>query len=507
MKNVFMRNKILIASAATFLLSLSLIFFSCRRSVLTGTVVHDTTKGLVYFPDAKNGDSSLIAGLGTNMYTIDTAANTINFSIPVFRGGFSDFSPFTINVVADNSSIPALIQSGALPQNTVALDTGSYILSATDTISYTDGIMKGVISPKIKVANLGKYNGKYAAIEIVAKSADKFDVNTVMNKIVIYFPVDSLVGPVYFPAATGGANSVVSLGDNYTIDSVANTVNYSISVMRGGIADLATSKVNISVDNSAINNLISFGQLPSNTVALASSDYTFDGNISISDQNGTVQGNAIPKISIASLSQYAGKVVALGLTISNSKFSIDPNRNKMVAYFNADDVLALFAPRVNLISDITKWVPVKISSSNNVTATINTPNGTILFNGGNGSYDQAGVYQPVQLYGHRQYKIDLHVTGSGATNVWFEVWISKKQPQNGQDVNTGFDPSAVQLLGLNTWTGCGVAPFDGQLATIGCTGNGGVITVPTGGTYYITIKSGGNNLGTTGITASSFVFQ
>jgi hypothetical protein len=112
------------------------------------------------------------------------------------------------------------------------------------------------------------------------------------------------------------------------------------------------------------------------------------------------------------------------------------------------------------------------------------------------------------LYGHRQYKVDLHVAGSGATNVWYEVWISQRQPQNGQDVtNNGWDPSAAQLLGLNTWTGCGVAPFDGQLATIGCTGNGGVITVPTGGTYYITIKSGGNNLGTTGITASSFVFQ
>lgn len=501
-----MKNKVLITSVATLLLSLSLVIFSCRRDVLTGTVVHNTTKGLVYFPDAKNGDSSVIAALGAN-YAIDTIANTINFSLPVFRGGFSDFSSFVVTVGADNSSIPGLIQSGALPQNTVALDTSSYSLSATDTISYTDGIMKGAVMPRIKVGSLSKYSGKYAAIGIVAKSANGFDVNTSMNKVVIYFPVDSLVGPVYFPGATGGANSVFSLGDNYSIDSVANTVNYSIPVKRGGIADLAASNVSITVDNSAIANLISSSLLPSNTVALASSDYTLNGNVSMTYQNGALQGNAIPKISIAKLSQYAGKVVALGLTISSSKYSIDPTRYKIVVYFNADDVLALFAPRVNLIADIAKWVPVKISNSNNVTATINTANSTIFFNGGNGSYDQTGVYQPVRLYGHRQYTVDLHVAGSGATNVWFEVWISQKQPQNGQDVSTGFDPTAVQLLGLNTWTGCGVAPFDGQLATIGCTGKGSAITVPTGGTYYITIKSGGNNLGTTGITASSFVFQ
>ncbi|HVU58504.1 MAG TPA: hypothetical protein VHD83_25760 [Puia sp.] len=503
-----MRNKILTDRAALILLlSLSLVFITCRRNVLTGTVVHDTNKGLVYFPDAKSGDGSVIAGLGNYTYTIDTALNTINFSIPVFRGGFSDFSSFAVNVVADNSGIPGLIQSGALPPNTVALDADSYILSATDTISYRDGIMQGAVLPKFKVASLSQFSGKYVAIGVMAKSANGFDVNASMNKIVIYFPVDTLVGPVYFPAATGGAGSVVSLGDTYTIDSVANTVNYSIAVMRNGIADLASSKVSITVDNSTINDLISSGQLPSNAVALGSSDYTLDGNVSMTNQNGTLQGNAMPKISIANLSQYAGKVVALGLTISNSKYSIDPNKNKIVAYFNADDILALFAPRVNLVGDITKWSPVKISNNDNVTETIDTQNGTILFKGGNGGYDQTGVYQAVHLYGHRQYKVDLHVAGSGATNVWFEVWVSQKQPQDGQDITTGWDPTAVQLLGLNTWTGCGGGPFDGELSVVGCTGNGSTITVPTGGTYYITIKSGGNDLGATGITASGFVFQ
>ncbi len=476
------------------------LFLGCRPDDFGGIKTKET--GKVYFPD----DDGIVAALSN--YNIDTVKNLINFPVTVYRGGFSDYAPFAVNVAADTSSIQGFIQSGKLPANTVALDPSDYELAHTDTIAYSNGIMKGTVTPKIKVANMNKYSGKYAALGIVVKQADKFDVNTSSNKVVIYFPVDSLVGKVYFPAATNGSNSVLALDDNsYTIDSVANTVNFSIPIMRGGIADLATTDVTVAVDNSAIPGLISAGTLPSNTVILNSSDYTFNNSISMSNKNGVLQGNATPKINIAKLSQYAGAVVALGLTITNSKFSSDPDRNKIVVYFNADDILALFAPRVNLISDITKWVPVNISYSNDVTATIDTQAGSILYKGGNGGWNQAGVYQEVRLYGRRQYKIDMHVKGSGANNVWFEVWLSKKKPQDGQDVTTGWDPAAVMLLSLNTWIGCGVSPFNGQLSALSCNGNGGAITLPAGGTYYITVRGGGNDLGTTGITASAFEFK
>lgn len=499
-----MKNKIVYGLSIALPAMFALMFIRCKQDALVGPKAKET--GKVYFPDADSVKNGIVAAL--NNYAIDTAGNTISFPVRIYRGGFSDFTSFVVNVEADNSSITSLVQSDMLPANTVALDAADYELEATDTVTYVNGIMKGAVMPKIKVANLSKYGGKNAALGITMKSAGKFDVNTSMNKVVIYFPVDSLVGQVYFPDATGGAGSVFALSDDsYSIDSIANTVNYSIPVIRGGIADLAATAATVTVDNSAIAGLISSGKLSSNTVALASSDYTFNSSVVMSNNNDTLRGNAMPKISIAKLSQYAGKVVALGLTISDSKFTIDPDRNKIVVYFNADDILALFAPRVNLISDIAQWTQVKISNNNNVTEAINTQAGTILFKGGNGGYDQAGVYQEVHLYGHRQYQANMHVKGSGATNVWFEVWLSKKKPQDGQDVTTSWDPSAVQLLGLNTWNGCGVGPFDGQLAAIGCSGNGGVITVPAGGTYYLTIKTGGNNLGTTGITASDFDFE
>ncbi|WP_276504892.1 hypothetical protein [Terrimonas pollutisoli] len=495
MKNKIFRSLLVIQSALFLCL-----FLGCRPDNFGDIKTKET--GKVYFPD----DDGIVAALSN--YNIDTVKNLINFPVTVYRGGFSDFAPFAVNVAADTNSILDFIQSGKLPANTVALDPSDYELANTDTIAYTNGIMKGAITPKIKVANMNKYSGKNAALGIVVKSADKFDVNTSSNKVVIYFPVDSLVGKVHFPAAINDDNSVLALDDDsYTIDSVANTVNYSIPIMREGIADLATTDVTVTVDNSAIAGMISAGTLPSNTVTLNSSDYTFNNSISMSVKNGVLQGNTIPKIDIAKLSQYAGSVVALGLTITDSKFPIDGNRNKIVVYFNADDILVLFAPRVNLIGDITKWVPVNISWSNDVTATIDTQAGSILYKGGNGGWNQAGVYQEVRLYGRRQYKVDMHVKGSGANNVWFEVWLSKKKPQDGQDVTTGWDPAAVMLLSLNTWAGCGVSPFNAQLSAISCNGNGGTFTPPTGGTYYLTVRGGGNDLGTTGITASAFEFK
>ena len=292
-----MKNKSLYQIVIALFSVITILIIACKRDGITGVKTKET--GAVYFPDADSGKNGIVAGL--NAYTIDTSSNTIAFSVPVFRGGFSDLAPFTVNIGTDNSSIPGLVQSGLLPTNTVALDTSDYILAITDTLSLANGLMQGTVAPKIKVENLGKYSGKYAAVGIVVKSSDKFSVNAAMNKAVVYFPVDSLVGQVYFPGAITGSNSVLNLGDNYVIDSVNNTINYPVSISRGGIADLATSNVTVSVDNSNINNLVSSGALPSNTIALASTDYTLNNTVAVSNTNGKLQGTVLPKINIAKL--------------------------------------------------------------------------------------------------------------------------------------------------------------------------------------------------------------
>ena len=51
------------------------------------------------------------------------------------------------------------------------------------------------------------------------------------------------------------------------------------------------------------------------------------------------------------------------------------------------------------------------------------------------------------------------------------------------------------------WNGCGKTSFNGPLTSLSCAGTGGgVVEFPISGTAYLVIRSGGDNLGTTGIS-------
>lgn len=115
-----------------------------------------------------------------------------------------------------------------------------------------------------------------------------------------------------------------------------------------------------------------------------------------------------------------------------------------------------------------------------------------------GSNAQQGIYQAVEVQANREYKIDMVVQGSGATDTWLEVLVSDAVPVQNQDYSAG-----GTRIGLNTWGGCGNTAFNGKLSEIGCSGSGPIISFSTAGIIYIVIKSGGANLGTTGIKVSN----
>jgi len=143
--------------------------------------------------------------------------------------------------------------------------------------------------------------------------------------------------------------------------------------------------------------------------------------------------------------------------------------------------------------DESKWIVSNITPG--VTVTI--ANGKALYQGG--SWGQAAIYQPIQVEANVKYQLDMDVSGSGATDVWFEVYVGQTPPQLGQDYNNG----GIRLS-LNTWDGCGNTPFNGPLTQISCAGVGkGVIQFATSGTVYLLIKSGGGNLGATGISVDN----
>ena len=133
----------------------------------------------------------------------------------------------------------------------------------------------------------------------------------------------------------------------------------------------------------------------------------------------------------------------------------------------------------------------------------------IVFDGSKGvmtanesNYNQGAVYQALTLTAGQKYSVDMIVSGSGATNTWFEVWVGSAQPVAGSDYNSG-----SKIISLNTWSGCGGGAFNGKLSAISCSGSGDPFTVPTTGTYYLVIKCGGQDTGLTGISFTNVTLR
>ncbi|WP_395063937.1 hypothetical protein [Flavobacterium sp.] len=150
-------------------------------------------------------------------------------------------------------------------------------------------------------------------------------------------------------------------------------------------------------------------------------------------------------------------------------------------------------------TDHSKWTVLAISGTS-TNWTFNSGSATI--HGNSGGYDQQGIYQAVNVIAGKSYKIDMTVSGSGCQNTWFEVYVSPTPPVQNNDYN-----SLGRRIGLSTWDGCATSPFDGQLSVIKCVGSGNVVTFNTSQTVYFVIKSGGNNLGATGITVKNVEFR
>lgn len=305
---------------------------------------------------------------------------------------------------------------------------------------------------------------------------------------------------VYFPDAEKPSGLIEAITKtNMVVDSIAETVNFPVPVYRGGFYDLNSFTVDASVDNGAIAALILSGNLPANTVVLTPDSYTITQKDTVKKDNNILKGTVTTMVKKSSLMGYAGKVVALGLKISNpSMHEVNEDLSKVIIYFSVDDLLDRITPKTNII-DNANWVNLKINNDDNVKFEIK-PNGVIAATGG--SWGHAGVYQAVEVRANRDYKIDMRVKGSGASDSWFEVYVSKTAPTQGSDYSAD-----GKRISLNTWSGCGGSIFDGLLSKIGCDGSGNVVSFPTAGTVYIVVKSGGGNLGTTGITMSNVDFR
>ena len=116
-----------------------------------------------------------------------------------------------------------------------------------------------------------------------------------------------------------------------------------------------------------------------------------------------------------------------------------------------------------------------------------------------GGWGHAGFYQPIEVIAGKEYAFNASVSGSGASDTWFEVYFGSYEPVAYSDYSDGGNQ-----LGLNTWAGCATDEFSGSLLSVGCAGelleSDGKITFAQSGTVYLVVKSGGANLGDTGIS-------
>ena len=475
-----------------------LLQMGCKQESIIGEKATGNEPFKIYFLNGTN--KGVVNGLTATAMTIDASQKTANFPVEIFRGGQAGSDPVNVTVIADNSAVASLIQSGDLPQNTVALDNGSYTFNEDVNLAVEHDMMKGSLISKVKIDELGKYVGKNVAMGFKISATSKYTINEEMDNVVLFFNVNDIAGPIGFAAAAGGNNAIVdAMKTSLKVNTTNNTVSIPVAINRSGMADLGSFTVDASVDNSMIDAMKNSGALPANTVVLSSADYTMETKVTLSKTAEGINGSALPAIKIANLSQYSGKKAVLGLKLSNpSAYSVDALRDKAVLYFDVDSLLDETVPPTNLIVN-TAWQPLAIAGNANVTFTVNA-NGSIKAAGGNSGH--AGVFQAVQVSAGRKYKIDMKAKGSGAVDTWYAVYVDTKVPTQGSDYTGSI------RLALNTWTGCGKSTFDGLLSSIGCgTNASNTITANTTGTIYIVIKCGGANLGAEGITAYDIDFR
>lgn len=186
---------------------------------------------------------------------------------------------------------------------------------------------------------------------------------------------------------------------------------------------------------------------------------------------------------------YAVRMQALG---KGGIYYNAPSQNITVATSDPNAGNLVQGGKMNA-ADAAKWNILNISAG----VTMELKDGRMLANGG--GWGHAGFWQKLTVVAGKKYRFGMTVAGSGATDTWAEVYFGTAVPVNGSDYSSG-----GKQIAMNTWAGCGNVPFSGNIAVIGCdgplVGKNGEISFTTSGDIYLVVKTGGANIGTTGIS-------
>ncbi|WP_129715392.1 PKD domain-containing protein [Pedobacter sp. SYP-B3415] len=209
------------------------------------------------------------------------------------------------------------------------------------------------------------------------------------------------------------------------------------------------------------------------------------------DGSGSANGKMIDTAFYPDAGKYKITLTTIGKGGSTASTSQD------VTVTSSDPVAGNLVQGARMeAGDDAKWTRLNLTPG--VTWTM--ANGKMTAAGGNNG--QQGIYQAIDVVGGKKYKVDMVVSGSGATDTWFEVYVGTAVPVQGSDYNAG-----GSRIALNTWAGCGKAAFSGKLSALSCSGSGNTVTFPQSGKVYLVIRTGGANLGTSGISITNVEFR
>jgi PKD repeat protein len=151
------------------------------------------------------------------------------------------------------------------------------------------------------------------------------------------------------------------------------------------------------------------------------------------------------------------------------------------------------------------WTIIQHNVNN--TGTITIANGVATYNQGVvsdwGTEPHVGMYQAVSIEEAGTYMIDMDITTTGISDVWFEVWVGTAEPVADDDYNV--DDGAMGVLAFNTWGCPDNATYSGPMAEASCPDEAlgfpmdGLMAAEAGTTYYVVIRSGGLNFTDNGI--------
>jgi len=170
------------------------------------------------------------------------------------------------------------------------------------------------------------------------------------QKAVWYGVVSKDTVRVYLPWSQG-SNTIFSVMDStyVKIDTVkrkiTQVVNVPIPVLRGGFLTPQTFTVDVSVDNSKIQSLITSGVLPAATTVVLPPDYFIVApKDTLTNQQEENRGTIKLQLKYASIkSLYAGQKVAVGIKISNpTKYLLNNNQSSCVVLIDVNKLVSKF---------------------------------------------------------------------------------------------------------------------------------------------------------------------